>query len=269
MKEIVKRVINELNVSSDDAIRITAALLNKPNYAVLLDDISNELSTQRVEQSLKLLKRNMPLEYITEKVQFMDFTLHIKPGVFIPRIETEHLVELIQDQMHTEPQHILELGTGSGAIAIALAHMFPRSIIIATDISSEALQCASMNIKRHHLDDRISCVRCNLFNGIHHRFDLVVSNPPYICSSRLDSLPKSVREFEPVQALDGGHRGIAIIESLIKDAATYIRSSGTIALEIDSCQVTTLRRYLATQGIVSYTFFKDLFGRFRYLMGQF
>ena len=160
---------------------------------------------------------------------------------------------------------ILEIGTGCGAISIALANLFPEAHIFATDVSPSALECASQNIDKYELHKQIYLLRCSMFDGILTKFDLVVTNPPYIPRSRLKSLPKSVLDFEPIVAIDGGERGVHFINKLIQEGENYLNPKGVMAIEIDESEVEILRIFLMKTTTQSFFFKKDLFGRNRYL----
>jgi release factor glutamine methyltransferase len=211
------------------------------------------------------MKKGKPVEYITRTVQFRDHVLRIDPGVFIPRTETEYLIEMIHNRMRKHPRRILEIGTGCGAIGVALASVFPNACIIATDVSARAMANARQNIMDHALEWRIGLVQCSMYDGIAGKFDLIVSNPPYIPRSRLNLLPMSVRKFEPILALDGGENGVEFTQRLILEGKRYLSDDGVMVFEIDDDAVNALTRFLDDHSIDSFFFLKDLFGRDRYL----
>ncbi len=210
------------------------------------------------------MKNGIPIEYITKRVQFLSDTFHIYPGVFIPRLETEYFVELIPRILNFIPEKILEIGTGSGVIAITLARLFPSAQIFATDIVLTALQNAKENIKNSKLDERIYLIGADLFSPINASFDLIISNPPYIPVERIKYLPKSVKEFEPISAINGGRGGLRFIKEIISQGLKYLNRNGAIGIEIDEEQVSVLTTYLRDFGL-PFLFKKDLFDRYRYL----
>lgn len=265
MKEIVARVVKELAVSKGEAELIVASLLEKPRFEIYLNDFIDQESRQFLRAKLVQLKNGMPLEYVTKRMHFMDYSLRIFPGVFIPRFETEYFIELIEKLIDFVPEQILDIGTGTGAISIALAHLYPDVHIVATDISDKAIRCARENIKEYGLTDRIHLLQCSICNGVNTRFDLIISNPPYIPSSRLHSLPESVRDFEPMLAIDGGQDGIQFIKQIIQQTAAYQNPGGIIALEIDEDTVITIKGFLQTCGYDQFSFRRDQFGKYRYL----
>jgi release factor-specific protein-(glutamine-N5) methyltransferase len=264
MKEIIARFRDELHVSRPEAELIVAALLERPRFELFLNQEMEPAEHARLMFRLSQLKRGVPLEYVTRKVQFMDRTLEIHAGVFIPRIETEYFIERIWKSVPEAPARILEIGTGCGVIAISLADIFPQARICATDVSDRALDTARVNIDNFGLGARIELVKTDLFRGLTRRFDLIVSNPPYIPRDRIPMLPKSVREYEPIRALNGGEGGIQFIKRLLRGAPDRLAAGGVIGLEIDEDSVPALTGHLAkTSG--PYRFDKDLFDRYRYL----
>jgi release factor glutamine methyltransferase len=265
MREIVDQVVKELAVSRGEAELIVASLLEKPRFEIYLNDSIDQESRQFLRAKLMQLKNGMPLEYVTKRMHFMDYSLRILPGVFIPRFETEYFIELIEKLIDFVPEQILDIGTGTGAISIALAHLYPDVHIVATDISDKAIRCARENIKEYGLTDRIHLLQCSICNGVNTRFDLIISNPPYIPSSRLHSLPKSVRDFEPMLAIDGGQDGIQFIKLIIEQTAPYLNPGGIVALEIDEDTVITIKGFLQTNGCDQFSFRRDQFGKYRYL----
>ena len=265
MRDLVNTVSRELSTEPSDAGRIIAGILRcRPHELYLVDGVTDGVR-KAVLSSLAALKRGMPLEYITGTVQFRDHTLRIDNGVFIPRPETEYLIELIMKRMHIYPSRILEIGTGTGAISIALASSYPGARILATDISSRAIDNARQNIKECALEHRVWLARCDAYSGIRGVFDLIVSNPPYVPRSRIHHLPRSVRDFEPMLALDGGYQGTEFTERLIIDGVDRISDGGAMAFEIDEEAVGMLRGFLLDNKIGSYRFEKDLCGSYRYL----
>lgn len=269
MRDTVTRTCETLGVSRDRAELIIAALLGKPRHEIYTDTTNQNLDHGLLHARIIQMKKDIPLEYLTKKTQFRDFDISIEPGVFIPRVETEYLIDIIADEVTEPPRRVLDIGTGSGVLAIALARLYPDSRITATDLSQAAIRCARRNIYTHRLESRIDPVRCSLFNGLVGTFDLIVSNPPYIPSERLRSLPRSVRDHEPRLALDGGPHGIRVIQRILCQAKHYTHENSVIALEIDDSEVNTIRDMLENDRTLSYSLREDLFGRNRYCIATF
>jgi release factor glutamine methyltransferase len=265
MRELIETVSRELSADSSEAGQIIAAILmRRPHELYLVNEVSND-DRMAVLSGVGNLKRGMPLEYVTGNVQFREHCLRIDSGVFIPRAETEYLVELIQKRMRKDPDKILEIGTGCGAISIGLSSIYPNASVIATDISSRAIDNAIKNVRDRGLEHRIGLIRCDTYNGIGGIFNLIVSNPPYIPRSRIDQLPKSVREYEPLLALDGGYNGAEYTQKLILEGRDFLLSDGVMALEIDEEAIEILSGFLENENIGPFSFVKDLYGQDRYL----
>ncbi|HEX7319663.1 MAG TPA: HemK/PrmC family methyltransferase [bacterium] len=265
MKELIRKVSSELNISRSEAEMVVASLLDQPRFEMYfrdrLDDDAEFLLHVRLEQ----FKRGVPLEYLTKRVQFMDLSLHIAPGVFIPRLETEYFVTLIGQYVPDQPLKILDIGTGCGALAISLARQYPGVQVIATDISRRALDSARINCFSYGVSERVSLVQTDMLNALNTAFDLIVSNPPYVPSERLGSLPRSVKEFEPLKAIDGGGTcGTGFIRALIDAGMHLLAARGIMAIEIDEDQAELLDKIIDPARF-RHEFKNDQFGRVRYL----
>jgi release factor glutamine methyltransferase len=201
-----------------------------------------ELSCSDVSRYSAMLDRRAagePLQYITGHRQFWGLDLEVNPSVLIPRPETEHLVEAAIELLRTKPMaRVIDVGTGSGCIALALAKELPQVEIEAVDISPEALAVARGNAQRLGLE-RVKCALSDLLEKFLHqdaRFDMVVSNPPYVGESEADKLQVEVREHEPHCALFGGEQGLDIYRRLIPQAKQVLTPGGWLAMEIGFSQ---------------------------------
>ncbi|MEG0477265.1 MAG: peptide chain release factor N(5)-glutamine methyltransferase [Raoultibacter sp.] len=182
-----------------------------------------------------------PLQYITGEVGFRYITLKVEPGVLIPRPETEVLVGLglaalgACDQA-TDAYLVADLCTGTGCVACSIAHENPVAHVIATDISPDAVQLARKNSEALGLDTRIEVIECDLGAGIDAQlmgtFDLVISNPPYVPTSVVKTIPDEVKNFEPALALDGGPDGLDLFRRLLPFAHGALKPGGTLAVEL-------------------------------------
>jgi release factor glutamine methyltransferase len=264
-RELIRAASKELGIGRSEAELVIATLMNRPRLEIYLKDTINEEDRVILWSRIQQLKNGIPIEYVTKRVQFRDYTLSVQPGVFIPRIETESFVELLPKILPRSPERVLEIGTGCGAISIALAQLYPDADIIATDISEPAIVNAVQNIRSFDLKSRIHLLRCDMFEGITGKFDLIVSNPPYVPRSRMKLLPKSVREFEPLKAIDGGEHGVQFIEKLVRKGMDYLAGAGVMALEIDEDSVKKLKTFMVDHHVGSFVFRRDLFNKFRFL----
>ena len=207
-------------------------------------------------QSIYRRVTHEPIQYITGLQEFYGLLLHVTPAVLIPRPETEHLVEAVLKLLPPDkPLKIADIGTGSGAIAIALAAHLPHAQITALDISAEALAVAHANARAHNLADRIQFLPSDLLSVLSHEaqaFDAIVSNPPYVAESDRDTLHPQVRNYEPATALFGGETGLDIYRRLIPQAQMALKQNGLLALEIGHGQQTALASLLETWHNVSF-----------------
>jgi release factor glutamine methyltransferase len=199
-----------------------------------------------------------PLQYITGEVEFCGILLHVSPGVFIPRPETEWLVEAAK-QIVPAPQRILDLCTGSGALAIALARQFPNATVYATDLSPVALAVAQQNAERQQ--SRVLFREGDLFSPFESTlFDLIVCNPPYIPEAERPHLQPEVRDYEPACALYAAEEGTAFYRRLLREAPSYLAPSGSLILEMGDHQSEWLGKQVQAEGRFSVTFLPDLSG---------
>ncbi len=185
---------------------------------------------------------NEPIQYITGQQEFYGLNFHVAPAVLIPRPETEHLVEAVLQRVpQDEPLEILDVGTGSGILAVTLALKLPFAKVTAVDISLDAIAVARRNAATHHVDCRVHFIDSDLLAAVaDSRFDVIVSNPPYIPEEDRDSLHPQVREYEPATALFAGPDGLEIYRRLIPQAFSVLKPNGLLALEIGYGQRTAL-----------------------------
>jgi release factor glutamine methyltransferase len=192
-----------------------------------------------------------PVAYITGCKEFWSLVLEVNSTVLIPRPDTEVLVEealQVCQAIDSGEIKILDVGTGSGAIALALAKEISHAAMVATDISASALETAKKNARNGHLDARID-FRCgNLFEPIDDFFDIIVSNPPYISDEEYEKLPAGVKNYEPPEALLAGPQGMDFYEEIISRAPEYLKKGGWLLLEIGATQEASVGRIIAASG---------------------
>lgn len=210
-----------------------------------------EISNQDQAQFEKLLARKAggePLSHITGVQPFCGIDIIVTPDVLTPRPETEDLVEQASAHFDKKGRYtFLDMCTGSGCIAVALAKKFPNARVLAVDVSAEALQVAQQNIRKHKVDERVQLLQSNLWEDVMGTFDLIIANPPYIPTENLDGLTREVRR-EPRLALDGGADGFEITRPLCQAADSFLNPGGLLALELDDGQAWPLARGLAEIG---------------------
>lgn len=207
----------------------------------------------RCDDGLARRATGVPAQYITGHQEFWGLDLVVSPAVLIPRPETEHVVEAVLERLKVtiatrrvpSPLRIVDVGTGSGAIALALAKELPAAEIHATDISSEALEVARANAARLELASRIEFHEADLLHGFApETVDFVVSNPPYVGESEEDSVQLEVRKFEPRNAVFSGSTGLAVIERLIPQAHAALKPEGWLIFEISGTIADRVRSLL-------------------------
>ena len=209
----------------------------------------------------KGLKRRLafePTQYITGHQEFWSLDFLVSPAVLIPRPETELLVEAIlkhlgrPEQQTAEPR-ILDIGTGSGVLAVTLAAELPQARVTAVDRSWEALQVARENARRHGVEPQITWVLGDLvaFLAPQVDFDVIVSNPPYVPTADWEQLPPDIKNYEPRLALDGGPDGLDIIRMLIPAVSARLRPGGLLALEVGQGQAEAVKQLLDGQGVLA------------------
>ncbi len=224
--------------------------------------LNNFTISPKLLSILQRRREGYPVEYLTNTAFFLDRKLYIDERVFIPRPETEGLVMTIYDLSRgKEVRRILDIGTGSGNIALSLACLFPTAKVLATDRSRDALKVARINIKRYHLEERVKLILADLFDSpkIKPDFDIIVSNPPYVPSDEIPLLPRSVLDFEPRGAIDGGRDGFWYIQRILTEGRKFLKEGGRIFLEIDP-----RHKEKITALAPGANFLPDLAGKIRY-----
>jgi release factor glutamine methyltransferase len=200
----------------------------------------------RYDQALALRASGFPAQYITGHQEFWGMDLIVSPAVLIPRPETEHLIEVVVPLARLLPNpRIVDVGTGSACIALALATELPGAEIHATDISAEALELAAINVARHQMESRIHFHRTDLLHGLRGPFDFVVSNPPYVGEAEADQVQLEVRKFEPRHAVFAGPTGLEVIEKLVPSAGSALQSGGWLVMEIGGTLAEEVTRLLS------------------------
>ncbi len=215
----------------------------------------------RYQRLLEQRLRFEPIQYILGSQEFFGLELRVTPAVLIPRPETELLVEAVLARLpHDTPLRLVDVGTGSGAIAIALAHALPQAFVTAIDLSPQALALARENAATHHLADRITFLESDLLDAIapELRFDAIVSNPPYIPNADASTLHPQVRDHEPAQALFAGPSGLELYARLIPQAFALLKPGNLLALEFGFGQRDALASLLTAWHAVE--FLPDLQG---------
>lgn len=238
--EAIKKGMIELKNSNIESPKLKSRLLmqftlNKPRQYVIVNDMEelNKNDEKKYFDAILKMRKGIPLEHITHQKEFMKLNFFVDENVLIPRQDTEILVEeVIKIAKKTNAKKILDLCTGSGAIAVSLAKYLPETEITAIDISNEALKIAKKNAINNEVENQITFISSDLFTNLNdEKFDIIVSNPPYIKRSVIDTLDEEVKK-EPHIALDGGDDGLYFYRKIIKGSYQYLKYGGYLFLEI-------------------------------------
>ncbi|HAW60119.1 MAG TPA: peptide chain release factor N(5)-glutamine methyltransferase [Actinobacteria bacterium] len=228
-----------LESSLREAEILLGAVFGLPRSSLYAHDsrVLTEAEKASCEAIIEERLRGVPTQYILGEQPFRYLNLKLEPGVFIPRPETEILVELVVSfaLKETKPLTVVDLGTGSGAIALSIAYEVPETLVYAVDISPSALEVARVNARSHGLEEKVVLIRGDLFDGLADlkgEVDIVVSNPPYVRCEEMKSLSKEIRDFEPLLALDGGVDGLKFHRRIVSESPLYLRAGGLLALEV-------------------------------------
>ena len=239
------------------------------NYDRPLD--AGELSILR--EGVKRRGAGEPLQYVTGEMPFRHIVLKCGPGVLIPRPETEILVDCVLEYIYKQdrPQHVLEIGTGTGCISLSIAGERPGTTVVATDISPDAIALATRNREALGCEDVVEIVHTDIAEGVEGAdkaaFDVLVSNPPYIPSAIVDTLPREVGGFEPRLALDGGQDGLDVFHRIVQTAEVALREGGLMAFELhEDCLQLAAQDQQVNEHFQDIRIVKDLTGRDRILL---
>lgn len=247
----------------------TVAELLRDGSLYTTDDVAD-----RVSQDVQRRLAGEPVAYITGSWEFYGIPLHITPDVLIPRMDTEVMVDAVLDVLNAQKvdARVLDLCTGSGCIACAIARELPASRLVAVDISPSALQVCRENITSNRLNSRVLCMQADALAsppmGI-GLFDVIVSNPPYIPSTEIIGLDSSVRDYEPLWALDGGEDGLKYYRGIIKHWKTVLRPGGLIFFEVGEGQSAPVQEMLLSAGFSETTALPDTAQTERVVIGRF
>jgi release factor glutamine methyltransferase len=262
LKQALTSAITRLSSDQVPSPRLNAELLLMfilgVDRAYLFAHPERELNAEEQARYAAVLDeraRGVPTQYITGHQEFWGMDLIVTPAVLIPRPETEHVIETVLELARMNASggqecppptvRFLDVGTGSGCIALALAKEFPQAEIYATDISGAALEIARANAARHQLDHRIQFYESDLLDGLNLAdLDFVVSNPPYVGESEEDQVQLEVRKFEPRNAVFAGPTGVEVIARMVPQAHNSLRPGGWLIMEISDTIAHETKRLL-------------------------
>ena len=244
--EAIHRVTASLSGTGTDTPRLDAEVLlaavlgcDRADLYLRWDHGLNTRQSARYVEWVSRRQAHEPVAYLVGERAFYDIDLEVTPDVLIPRPETEHLVDeaLAWAASHGQrPLRVLDVGTGSGALAIVLARHLEEARVWAIDVSLAALRVAARNLRRYALGDRVSLVCGDLLRPLRGTFDLILANLPYVPAEELTGLQPDVGEYEPRLALDGGERGVALLREFLAQASAALGRPGLLLVEIDPRQ---------------------------------
>ena len=243
--EVLNQAVEKLRLAGIDRPRTNAelllgAVLNK-NKADLYLDKDRILTSDEIEKFNQYMKERIshrPVQYIIGTVEFFGLEFKVDERVLIPRPETETLVEVVIEQLiNKENPRIIDLGTGSGAIAISLAKNVKEAFVYATDVSNDALDVAKENAIKNKVENQIEFLWGDLFEPLKNKnlegqIDCVVSNPPYVSKDELETLPREIKDYEPIVALESEKDGLFFHKKIIENSFDYLKRDGLLALEV-------------------------------------
>jgi release factor glutamine methyltransferase len=261
-----KREIESPRLNSEHLIAHAIKLKRLELYLQFERELTeNELAPLR--ELVRRRGQGEPLQHLLGTVEFCGHTFHCDNRALVPRPETEELVELLKSELKRQHSRILDVGTGSGVIALSLAGKFPDAVVVAADVSEEALALARENARRLSLE-RVNFVKSDLLQGVEGKFDLIVANLPYIAKPDRASLSREVLH-DPAIALFAGEKGDELMRALIIVAPNYLLANGLLALEIGINQHDTLIAFLAEKNFHDITAKKDYAGVTRFLLARY
>lgn len=231
--EILALVLGSLKLPIDADAMLLQARLTKAERVFL----ANQLKKRLVDK--------VPVPYLTHEAHFAGHTFYVDERVLIPR---SPLAELIEQRFApwlavTEVEHILDLCTGGGCIAISCAYAFPEASVDAVDISGDALAVAQMNVKQHELEESVQLIHSDLWKNVpKKRYDLIVSNPPYVSHEEMTTLPEEYRH-EPTLALEADNKGLAIVDKILAHARDYLTPEGLLVVEVGNSEEALVEAY--------------------------
>lgn len=259
IKDAAARLEGVTDTPRLDAEILLAHALKMPR-ARLLASLQEGAAADNFEPLIERRAAGEPIAYILGSWEFFSRTFIVEAPVLVPRPETEHLVEVVAAEVGEKPAEVLEIGTGTGCVAISIACECRNAAIVATDIRPGNLVLAERNARRHEVEPRITFVESDLFEKIGGDFDVICSNPPYIADSDWPELSETIRNYEDRAALTSGEDGLEVIRRLIAQAPQFLRADGLLTFEFGSGQRPAIESLLLEAGYRDIRFVQDLSG---------
>ena len=277
IKEIIIKYCQQLENISDTPRLDVELLLKKAlgdvDSMYIRMNLDKALSDEQEKYFLEMMKDRLnerPIAYIIGNREFMGLDFFVKEGVLIPRPDTETLVEEIINICNNKTGlNILDIGTGSGAITVSLAKYLDKSHVVSVDISDIALEIASKNAISNKVDERIDFIKSDVFSNVSDetKFDIIVSNPPYIRKSDISGLDRQVKDFEPYNALEGGEDGLDFYRRITEESRQFLKQDGILAYEVGHDQASDVSKIMQQNGFKGIYTKCDLQGFERVVIG--
>ncbi len=272
--EVIQKTADFFAKKGVESPRLNAELLighalglKRMQLYLQFERVLSEVELEKIRPLVKRRGQREPLQYIVGETEWSGLRLKVDRRALIPRPETEMLIELLAGLVVTPPPAMLDLGTGSGAIALALATRYPEAAVLAVDQSEEALALARENAAALGLAERVTFLRSDWFGAVPTGggYDLIVSNPPYLTAEETEATEPEVRAHEPISALAADEVGMADLRTIIAGAPAFLKADGLLALETGIDQHAALRVMLESAGFGRIESRQDLTGRDRFL----
>lgn len=267
IRKIIEKSIKELENNQTSRLDIELILckvlnVNRVHIHINIDNNLNENEISEFNKFLNERKNGRPMAYILGYREFMGMDFLVKEGVLVPRPDTEILVEEVIDICkNINNPSIVDIGTGSGAISVSLAKYIKDSNIYSLDISDIPLEVGKINAENNGVDSKITFLKSDLFSALENtdiRFDVVVSNPPYIRKKDIDYLDTDVKDYEPILALDGGEDGLLFYRKISKDSLKFLKNNGILAFEVGHDQADDVKNIMIQNNFKNIKIIKDL-----------
>ncbi len=277
IRDIIIKYSEELKEISDtprlDVEILLQKVLGDVDRIYIHLNLNKEVETDVYDEFLELIKQRLegrPIAYIVGNREFMGLDFFVKEGVLIPRPDTETLVEEIIELCGDKKVDILDIGTGSGAITVSLAKYINNSNLMSFDISDIPLEIGKINAIKNEVEERVEFLKSDLFSAIKNsdnKFDVIVSNPPYIPKKDIVDLHTQVKDYEPYNALEGGEDGLNFYREITKQSVKYLKQGGILAYEVGYDQAEDVELIMKNNGYSRIYKKKDIQGIDRVVIG--